>query len=77
MWKVSICDAVNCILWVGLVEVLELDLVQVDVGVRKARSRWNNMGVGLTVRIGAVGTMIRDKGQGQRTWRWCVDWNQK
>ena len=46
MWKVSICDAVNCILWVGLVEVLELDLVQVDVGVRKARSRWNNMGVG-------------------------------
>ena len=47
MWKVSICDAVNCILWVGLVEVLELDLVQVDVGVRNARSRWNNMGVGV------------------------------
>ena len=47
MWKVLICDAVNCILWVGLVEVLELDLVQVDVGVRKARSRWNNMGVGV------------------------------
>ena len=47
MWKVLICDAVNCILWVGLVEVLELDLVQVDVDVRNARSRWNNMGVGV------------------------------
>jgi hypothetical protein len=47
VWKVSICDAVNCILWVGRVDVLELDLVQVDVDVRNVRSRWNNMGVGV------------------------------
>ena len=52
MWKLSICDAVNCILWVGLPEVLELDLVQVIVGAaRNTRSRLNMAWSGLVVDV--------------------------